>query len=118
MKEVKILANFKIGRIQEDIKRELTSILREVKDHRVSKLLSVIRVEVSGDLSHCKINVSAIEGFDKTKQSVEGLESAKGFIKKELCSRLKLRKCPELHFIADNAIEYSTKINSMLEDLN
>ena len=106
-----------MGRLSEDIKRELSALLRELKDPRISKLLSVIRVEVSGDLSYCTVNVSAIEGFEKTKESVEGLKSAAGFIRRELTSRLGLRKSPELRFVADNSIEHSAQISKLLHDV-
>ena len=112
------MASYKIGRLSEDIKRELSVMLRELKDPRISKLLSIVRVEVSGDLSHCKVNVSAIEGFEKTKESVEGLTSAGGFIRRELTNRLHLRKCPEMKFIADDSIEHSAQISKLIKDVN
>lgn len=111
------MASYKIGRLSEDIKRELSVMLRELKDPRISKLLSIVRVEVSGDLSHCKVNVSAIEGFEKTKESVEGLTSAGGFIRRELTNRLHLRKCPEMKFIADDSIEHSAQISKLIKDV-
>lgn len=111
------MASYKIGRLSEDIKRELSAMLRELKDPRISKLLSIVRVEVSGDLSHCKVNVSAIEGFEKTKESVEGLTSASGFIRRELTNRLHLRKCPEMKFIADDSIEHSAQISKLIKDV-
>ncbi len=110
------MANYKLIRLSEDIKRELSVILRELKDPRVSKLLSIVRVEVSGDLSYCKVHVSAIEGPEKTEESVLGLKSAAGFIRRELTARLQLRKCPEMRFIADHSIEHSAKINRLLQD--
>lgn len=111
------MGSFKVGRLSEDIKREMSMLLRELKDPRISSLLSIVRCEVSGDLSHCKVNVSAIEGEEATKASVEGLQSASGYLRRELSNRLHLRKCPELHFIADGSIAYSAKINDILENL-
>jgi len=111
------MASFKVGRLSEDIKREMSALLRELKDPRISTMLSIVRCEVSGDLSHCKVYVSAIEGEEKSVESVAGLKSASGFIKRELSNRLHLRKCPELHFIADSSIAYSAKINDILENL-
>ena len=112
------MASFKIGRLSEDIKRELSLLIRELKDPRISKMLSIIRCEVSGDLSHCKVNVSALEGEAATKESIKGLNSASGFLRRELSNRLHLRKCPELHFIADGSIAYSAKINHILKELD
>lgn len=108
------MASVKLGRITQDVKRELTEILRDVKDPRVSKMLSVIKVDVTNDLSHCKVYVSALEGSEKTVESVKGLKNAQGYIRKELANRLSLRKTPELHFVADDSIEYGARINQIL----
>lgn len=111
------MASFKVGRMAEDIKREMTAILRELKDPRIAEMLTIVRVELSNDLSHCKIFVSCFEGPEKAKQSVKGLESASGFIRRELFARLKMRKCPELKFIADDSLEHSAEINQKLREL-
>lgn len=111
------MANFKLSRTEEDIKREMTAILRELKDPRIAPMLTVVRAELSGDMSSCKIYVSCLEGMEKTKQSVKGLVSAGGFIKREIFHRLKIRKCPDLTFIADNSIQHSAEINRKLSEL-
>lgn len=111
------MPSFKNDRMAEDIHRELTDILRQLKDPRVSSLLSVVRVELAGDGSHCKVYVSSLMGFEDTKQSVKGLRSASNFVRRELFSRLKMRKSPELQFIADDSIargaEITRKLNAM-----
>lgn len=112
------MAGFRVGRLSEDIKRTLVEILRELKDPRISEMLSIVKVDVSGDLSHAKIYVSAIEGFEKTKESVKGLSHAAGFIRREISGRLRLRKSPELKFIADDSIEHSAEISKMLKQLD
>ncbi len=110
---------FKVGRMSEDIKRELSCIMRELKDPRVKKaMLSIASIELSNDLSHCKIFISAIEGIDAAKEAVAGLTSATGFIKREIMKKLSMRKCPDFKFIADDSIEHSADIYKMLEDLN
>ena len=111
------MASFKVGRLSEDMKRELSALMRELKDPRISPMLSIIRCEVSGDCSHCKVHVSALEGEEATAESVKGLKNAAGFLRREIGNRLHLRKCPELHFIADGSIAYSARINQMLVDL-
>lgn len=105
------------GRINEDVKRELTDILRTVKDPRVSGMLTVVRAEVSNDLSYATVRISAMEGLDKAKESVKGLTAAAGYIRRELGQRLKLRKIPELRFVADDSIEYSAGIARILKEL-
>lgn len=113
------MAGHRIERTTEDIKRELTAIFRELKDPRVSgAFLSIVRVEVTNDLSYCTVSVSAIEGLDRAKQAVKGLESAAGFIRRELGHRLRLRHVPELIFKATDSIEYSAHINRILYDLD
>lgn len=111
------MSTFKNGRITSDIKNALSILLRDIKDPRVSKLLSIVKVTVSGDLSYATIYVSAIEGYEKTKQSVEGLKSAGGFLRRELGHALKLRKVPELKFIADDSLIKSAEIMQTLKDI-
>ena len=77
----------------------------------------MVRVEVTSDLSYCKIYVSAMEGLEKAKNAVQGLKSAAGFIRHELGSRLSLRHVPALQFLATDSIEYSANISRMLHDL-
>ncbi len=111
------MAGHRIDRITEDIKRELIHILREVKDPRVSEMLTVIKVDVSNDLSYCKVYVSAVEGIETARESVKGLKSASGFIRKRLGSELRLRKVPELRFVADDSIEKGFELFDKLKSL-
>ncbi len=113
------MPSHKIERATEDIKRELTAIFRELKDPRVNKaFLSIVRVEVTNDLSYCTVYVSAIEGMDRAKEAVKGLKSASGYIRRELGHRLKLRHVPELIFNATDSIEYSANISRILNSLD
>jgi len=112
------MANHRTGRVSEDIKRELTALLRELKDPRVNGMLTVLRVDVSGDLSYAKVYISAMEGIDTARESVKGLAAASGFIRRNIADRLRLRKAPELKFIADDSIEYGINIAKKLEDIN
>lgn len=108
------MAGFKINRVTSDIKIALADILREVKDPRISKLLSIVKLDVSGDMSYAKIYVSAIEGKEKTEESVKALKGAAGYIRRELGAKLSLRKVPELRFVADDSIEASANISRMI----
>lgn len=112
------MPSYKLDRTTEDIRRELTAVFRELKDPRVSNtLLSIVRVEVSRDLSYCTVYVSDMEGMERAQRAVQGLKSAAGFIRRELGSRLSLRHVPELTFKATDSIEYSANISRILEDL-
>ena len=112
------MAGHRIGRTSEDIKREITAVIRELKDPRVSgKMLTVLRVDVSNDLSFVKVYISALEGIDVSKKAVEGLTGATGRIRGEIGRRLHLRKTPEIKFIADDSVEHGMKIFKMLDDI-
>ena len=111
------MPSHRIDRISEDMKRELSDILRELKDPRISGLLSIVRVDVSGDLSYAKVYISAMEGLARAQKAVEGLTSAAGYIRTELGSRLSLRHVPKLQFIASDSIAYSAEISRKLEEL-
>ena len=109
------MAGYKINRVTSDIKLCLSELLREVKDPRVSKLLSIVKLDVSGDMSYATVYVSAIEGEEKTVESVKILnKSANGYLRRELGSRMKLRKVPEIRFVADNSIENSAHISEII----
>lgn len=109
------MASYKIGRVTSDIQNALSILLRDVKDPRVSKLLSIVKIDLAADLSYATVYVSAIEGFDKTKESVQGLKSAAGFLRRELGASLKLRKVPELKFVADDSLIKSAEIMNTIK---
>ena len=113
------MPNFKNARLSEDIKREISGLIRErIKDPRVKfGLVSVVRTELSGDNSHCKVYISHLDGMDASKNAVKGRESASWMIRREISNKLHLKKCPELKFIADDSIEHSAEIAKMLEDM-
>lgn len=113
------MPNFKNARLSEDIKREISGLISErIKDPRVKfGLVSVVRTELSGDNSHCKVYISHLDGMDASKNAVKGLESASWMIRREISNKLHLKKCPELKFIADDSIEHSAEIAKMLEDM-
>ena len=110
------MAGFHIDRISEDIKREIISLMRELKDPRVNgKMLTVVNVTVSSDLSYAKVYVSAMEGIETAKVACKGLTSAHGYIRRALGNNLHLRKSPELTFIADDSIEKGMEIFEKLK---
>ena len=111
------MANYKMDRTSEDILRELTAILRRVKDPRVSGMISIVRVEVSNDMSYAKVYISAMEGLDAAKEAARGLKSAAGFMRRELGSALHLRHVPELRFIPDDSIEHGVQIAKKLGEI-
>ncbi len=110
------MAGYRTGRVSEDIKREIVALIRELKDPRVrDKILTVVRVEVSSDLSFAKVYVSSMSGIDDAKEAVKGLTSATGLIRREVGNKLHLRKTPELKFIADDSVEHGMEIFKKIE---
>lgn len=111
------MPNYKNARHGEDIHRELTAIFRSLKDPRIDPMLSIVRTELSRDGSSCKAYVSSLEGLQRAEESVKGLKSAAGFIRREVGLRLAMRHTPEFHFIADNSIEYGVHISRLLREI-
>lgn len=111
------MPSFRLDRTSEDVKRELTDIMRGLKDPRINGLLSVLKVDLSKDLSLCRVYISSLEGMEAAKSAVEGLNSAAGYVRRELGQRIRLRRPPQIQFIADDSIEHSAHINQMLHDL-
>lgn len=115
------MASYRMDRTNEDIMRELTAILRRVKDPRVNNpqggMLSIVRVEVTSDMSYANVYVSSMDGLDAAKTAVKGLVSAAGFMRRELGASLHLRHVPELRFVADDSIAYSARIAKTLKEL-
>lgn len=114
------MATRKFQRNAEDVHRELTDILRTLKDPRVKDaMLSVVRVDLSSDLSSCKVYVSSMKGMEAAQEAVKGLKNAAGFVRHEMGQRLtQLRRSPAFEFIADNSIEHGTEIARKLNELN
>ena len=112
------MANFNISRLSEDIKREISVALRDIKDSRIANgLVSVSHCELTNDLSYCKVYISSLEGGEKTADAVECLKTAQGFFKKRINQRIKMRKIPELIFLPDNSLDYYEHISEMLDKL-
>lgn len=112
------MAGYKLNRITSDIRFALSDMLRDVKDPRVSKLISIVKIDLSNDLSYCTVYVSAIEGKEATLQSVKGLKNAAGYLRRELGAKLSLRKVPELRFIADDSITRSADISMIIDSFS
>jgi len=113
------MANNRIGRINEDIQRELSALIRTLKDPRVSQvgMVSVIRVDTTGDLRYAKVFISVLDK-EQEKEVMKGLKSASGFLRRELARALQLRYTPELKFVADDSIQQGAHILEILRDPN
>jgi ribosome-binding factor A len=112
------MAKHRKYRIEEEIKREVARMIQdEVKDPRISGLISVTHVEVAKDYRKARIYVSCLAEMKDKQIVLKSLEGANGFIRSELASRLSLRFVPEIEFQIDNSIEYGAKISKMLSEL-
>ena len=108
------MASNRIGRINDEIRRELSDILRTVKDPRVSQaMVTITHVDTTSDLRYARIYVTALDRTGE-KDLMRGLKSASGFLRRELGSRLNLRYTPELQFFSDESIAHGAHILDML----
>ena len=106
------------GRINEELQRELSTLIRALKDPRVQQsMVSVTKVEATGDLRYAKVYISVLDK-DKSKETLKGLRSAGGFLRREIGSRLQLRYTPELVFEEDDSIAYGAKMFDLLRSLD
>ena len=109
--------SIKNTRINGEVQRELSNIIRELKDPRVGIITSVTAVEVTPDLKYCKAYISVL-GDDETKaETLAGLKSAAGFIRRELARTVNLRNTPEIKFIMDESIEYGMRMSKLIDDV-
>lgn len=111
------MANYRRGRINDEMLKEIAMILREVKDPRVQRaFVSVTSAEVTPDLKYAKIYYSYLTAEDP-KEVAKGLKAASGYIRGQIARRMNLRMTPELTFIHDNSIKHGAHIATLLEGI-
>ena len=111
------MASNRINRINEEIQKELSSLLRCVKDPRVQDcMISITRVETTPDLRYTKVYVSFLQE-EKVKDAMAGLKSAAGWIRRQLGSNLKLRYAPEIVWSLDDSITYGARMLGLINSL-
>ena len=110
------MANYRRGRINDEMQKELALVLREVKDPRVKDaFLSITAVDVTPDLKYAKVYYSAMNG--DPKEVAKGLKSSAGYLRRQLAQRMNLRMTPELTFCVDHSIAHGAKISKLLESI-
>ena len=107
------MASNRIGRINEEVQRELSELIRSLKDPRVQTMLSITRVDTTSDLRYAKVYVSVLEEA-REKEAMKGLKSAGGWLRRELGQRLQLRYTPELVFELDDSLKYGAHMYDLL----
>lgn len=112
------MASNRIGRINEEIQRELSDQFRRLKDPRVSQvgMVSVTQVDTTGDLRYARVYVSVLDKSQE-RDVLKGLKSASGFLRRELGRALQLRYTPELQFIGDDSIQHGAHILEVLRQV-
>ena len=111
--------SIKNTRINGEVQRELSNIIHnEIKDPRIHTMTSVVTVEVAPDLKTCKAYISVL-GDEKAQQdTIAGLKSAEGYIRRELAHTVNLRNTPEIRFILDQSIEYGVRMSRLIDEVN
>ena len=113
------MAGHKSERMAEDIKREVSFLIRAFKDPRVDcQNLSVVRVDVLGDCSFAKVYVSSLKGMNDSKLAAKALTGASGYVKRAISNKLRLKKSPEIRFIADDSIEYGSHLDEIFSKMH
>jgi len=111
------MSQMRIGRINEEIQKELAALLRNLKDPRVAgTMISITRVETTPDLRYAKVYASFLEE-SKAADALKGLKSASGYLRRELGSALNLRYTPELQWALDDSITYGAKLLKLINSL-
>ena len=110
--------SIKNTRINEEVLRELSNIIRgEIKDPRINPMTSVVAVEVAPDLKTCKAYISVLGDEQSQKDTIAGLKSAEGYIRRELARGLNMRNTPEITFVLDQSIEYGVNMSKKIDDV-
>lgn len=108
----------RFDRINEELKKALSEVIRDMKDPRISPLTTVMRAEATNDLKQCKVMISVYDKDDEARQgTVAQLNRAEGFIAREVGRRIDLRHIPTFEFKLDDSIEYSVRISEILSRL-
>ncbi len=108
----------RIDRISEEVKKELSYVIRDLKDPRLkTNMVSVVNVIVTKDLRFAKAYISVLGDDTAKKGAIDALKGAAGFIRKEIGHRIDLRYTPEFSFVSDDSIEYGSHINEVLKNL-
>ena len=111
------MASNRINRINEEIQKELSALLRNLKDPRIQDtMISITRVETTPDLRYTKVYVSFLQE-DKASEAMKGLKSAAGYLRRQLGTNLRLRYAPEIVWALDDSITYGARMLGLINSL-
>ncbi|GBF72045.1 ribosome-binding factor A [Paenibacillus sp. 598K] len=112
------MAKIRVERVAEQIKKELSQLIQaELKDPRIG-FITVTGVEVTGDLSQARVFLSVLGSEEQKEETLKALARGKGFLRSELGKRIRFRHTPDLLFKFDSSIEYGSRIEALLDQLN
>ena len=110
--------SIKNTRVNGAVQKELSTIIHgEIKDPRIHPMTSVTAVEVAPDLKTCKAYISVLGDKKAQEDTIKGLQSAEGYIRRELARTVNMRNTPQITFIVDQSIEYGVKMSKMIDDV-
>ncbi|MBQ2106887.1 MAG: 30S ribosome-binding factor RbfA [Lachnospiraceae bacterium] len=109
--------SIKNTRINGEVQKALSEIIRELKDPRIHPMTSVVLVQVTPDLKFCKAYVSVLANEEQAQDTIRGLKSAEGFIRTQLAKKVNLRNTPDVTFVLDQSIEYGVRMSRLIDDV-
>lgn len=111
--------SIKNTRVNGEVQKELSNIIRnEIKDPRIHEMTSVVSVEVAPDLKTCKAYISVLGDKKAQEDTLAGLKSAEGYIRRQLAAAVNLRNTPQIRFVMDQSIEYGVAMSKLIDDVN
>ncbi|MCI8371057.1 MAG: 30S ribosome-binding factor RbfA [Lachnospiraceae bacterium] len=111
--------SIKNTRVNGEVQKELSQIIQSgIKDPRIHPMTSVVSVEVAPDLKTCKAYISVLGDQQAQEDTLAGLKSAEGYIRRELAHNINLRNTPEIRFLLDQSIEYGVNMSKLIDDVN
>ena len=111
------MPSYRQQRLDKDLRAELAREIQKMKDPRIDSFVSVMRVEVTSDLSYATVRIGSVRGYDAAKEACAVLTKAAGHLRSTLSRSLHIRKAPELRFLPDDSAEYADHINRRIEEL-
>lgn len=112
------MANNRLGRINEEVMREIATLIPTLKDPRISMMTSITRADVTPDMRYARLFVSVLGDEKACSDSIKGLKSAAGYLRRELSRKLQLRYTPELVFVPDDSITHGVHIMKLIDSVS
>lgn len=110
--------SIKNTRVNAEVQHELANLIREgIKDPRIHPMTSVTAVEVAPDLKTCRAYISVMGNEEAKNNTIAGLKSAEGYIRRQLAKNINLRNTPEIRFILDESIEYGVAMSKLIDEV-